>query len=229
VIRAIIFDLDGTLVQTEALKAISYARAARQLKPELSENDVVARYDDMIGRSRNEVAEALVERFGLNVTWQGLIDIRMKIYDAMLADAKLVKQQEYPYATGLLRKVKGLGYPTGLCTMSYAPETAVVLHTLDIAQYLDVVVTRDQVSKPKPDPEIYRLAASKLNVQPAECLVIEDSEPGVDAAVAAGTQCVVVPSDLTRDRVLAHAPLTGEVIVNDPADLDGTVTRLLGR
>jgi beta-phosphoglucomutase len=229
VIRAIIFDLDGTLVQTEALKAISYARAARQLKPELSENDVVARYDDMIGRSRNEVAEALVERFGLNVTWQGLIDIRMKIYDAMLADAKLVKQQEYPFATGLLRKVKGLGYPTGLCTMSYAPETAVVLHTLDIAQYLDVVVTRDQVSKPKPDPEIYRLAASKLNVQPAECLVIEDSEPGVDAAVAAGTQCVVVPSDLTRDRVLAHAPLTGEVIVNDPADLDGTVTRLLGR
>jgi HAD superfamily hydrolase (TIGR01509 family) len=229
VIRAIIFDLDGTLVQTEALKAISYARAARQLKPELSEDAIVARYDDMIGRSRNEVAEALVERFGLNVTWQGLIDIRMNIYDAMLADSKLIKQQEYPYATGLLRKVKGLGYPTGLCTMSYAPETAVVLRTLDIAQYLDVVVTRDQVSRPKPDPEIYHLAASKLNVQPAECLVIEDSEPGVDAAVAAGTQCVVVPSDLTRDRVLAHAPLKGEVIVNDPADLDRTVLDLLGR
>ena len=228
-IRAIIFDLDGTLVQTEALKAISYARAAKQLKPELSEDAVVTRYDDMIGRSRNEVAEALVERFGLDVTWQALIDIRMKIYDAMLADPKLVKQQEYPYATGLLRKVKGLGYPTGLCTMSYAPETAVVLHTLDIAQYLDVVVTRDQVSKPKPDPEIYHLAASKLNVQPTECLVIEDSEPGVDAAVAAGTQCVVVPSDLTRDRVLAHAPLKGEVIVNDPADLDRTVSDLLGR
>jgi len=229
VIRAIIFDLDGTLVQTEALKAVSYARAAKQLKPELNEDDVVSRYDDMIGRSRNEVAEALVERFGLNVTWQGLIDTRMKIYDAMLADPKVVKQQEYPYATGLLRKVKGMGYPTGLCTMSYPPETTVVLHTLDIAQYLDVVVTRDQVSKPKPDPEIYRLAMSKLNVQPAECLVIEDSEPGVDSAVAAGTQVVVVPSDLTRDRVLAHAPLKGEIIVNDPADLDRTVMRILGR
>jgi len=87
--------------------------------------------------------------------------------------------------TALLRKVKGMGYPTGLCTMSYAPETAVVLKTLDIGRYLDVVVTRDQVSKPKPDPEIYRLAASRLNVQPAECLVVEDSEPGVDSAVAA--------------------------------------------
>lgn len=228
-IRAIIFDLDGTLVQTEALKAISYARAAKQIKPDLKEDDVVQRYDDMIGRSRNEVAQGLVERFGLNITWQALIDIRIKIYDAMLEDPKLVKQQEYPYATGLLRKVKGLGYPTGLCTMSYPPETAVVLETLDVAQYLDVVVTRDQVSKPKPDPEIYHLAMSKLNVQPAECLVIEDSEPGVDSAVAAGTQVVVVPSDLTRDRVVAHAPFKGEIIVNDPADLDGTVMRLLGR
>jgi HAD superfamily hydrolase (TIGR01509 family) len=229
VIRAIVFDLDGTLVQTEALKAISYARAARQLKPDLTEDAVIAEYDEMIGRSRNEVAEAVVERFGLNVTWQQLIDVRMKIYDAMLGDAQLVKKQEYPYATALLRKVKGMGYPTALCTMSYAPETAVVLKTLDLARYLDVVVTRDQVSKPKPDPEIYRLAATRLNVQPAECLVIEDSEPGVDAAIAAEMQCVVVPSDLTRDRVASHPPLEGEVIVDNPADLDRTVTAILGR
>jgi beta-phosphoglucomutase len=229
VIRAIIFDLDGTLVQTEALKAISYAKAARQLEPELKEDDVIARYDDMIGRSRNEVAEALVERFGLNVTWQQLIDVRMKIYDDMLADPATLKKQEYPYATALLRKVKGMGYPTGLCTMSYPPETAVVLKTLDIGQYLDVVVTRDQVSKPKPDPEIYHLALSKLNVQPADCLVIEDSEPGVASAIAAGTRCVVIPSDLTRERVLAHAPFKGEVIVDNPADLDRTVTGILGR
>lgn len=228
-IRAIVFDLDGTLVQTEALKAISYARAAKQIKPELTEDQVVQRYDDMIGRSRNEVAQALVERFGLDITWQGLIDIRMKIYNAMLADQNLVKKQEFPFATGLLKKVKGMGYPTGLCTMSYAPETAVVLKALDVGQYLDVVVTRDQVSKPKPDPEIYRLAMSKLNVQPAETLVVEDSEPGVAAAVAAGTLVVVVPSDLTRNRVLAHAPFKGEIIVDDPADLDRTVMSLLGR
>jgi beta-phosphoglucomutase len=229
VIRAIVFDLDGTLVQTEALKAISYARAAEQLKPGITEDAVVKQYDDMIGRSRDEVAEALVERLGLNVTWQQLIDIRIKIYDAMLADKQLVKQQEYPYATALLRKVKGMGYPTALCTMSHATEAKVVLATLDIAQCFDVVVTRDQVAKPKPDPEIYHLAAAKLNVQPAECLVVEDSQPGVDAAIAAGTQCVVVPSDLTRDRVLAHAPSKGEVIVNNPADLDRTVMGLLGR
>ena len=228
-IRAIVFDLDGTLVQTEALKAISYARAAKQLKPELNEDDVIQRYDDMIGRSREEVAEALVQRFALKVSWEQLVEGRMKVYDEMLADPRTVKQQEYPYATGLLRKVKSMGYPTALCTMSHAPETAVVLRTLDIAGCFNVVVTRDMVSKPKPDPEIYRQAMGKLNVQPAECLVIEDSEPGVAAAVAAGTQVVVVPSDLTRDRVVAHAPFKGEIIVNDPADLDRTVMQLLGR
>jgi beta-phosphoglucomutase len=229
VIRAFVFDLDGTLVQTEALKAISYARAAKQLKPGLSEDEVISDYDDMIGRSRDEVAQALVQRLGLTVTWEQLIDIRIKLYDQMLADTDLVKKQEYPYATALLRKAKGMGYPTALCTMSHAHEAKIVLETLDLGQYLDVVVTRDMVSKPKPDPEIYRLAASKLNVQPAECLVIEDSEPGVDAAIAAGMPCVVVPSDLTRDRVVSHPPRDGEVIVNNPADLDRTVTGLLGR
>jgi beta-phosphoglucomutase len=228
-LRAVVFDLDGTLVQTEALKAISYAKAAKQLKPSLDEQTVIDQYDDMIGRSRNEVAEALVERLGLDVTWEALIDIRIKIYDAMLTDANLVKQQEYPYATALLRKVKGMGYPTALCTMSHKTEADVVLRTLDLTRFLDVVVTRDQVTQPKPDPEIYRLAAAKLNVQPSECLVIEDSEPGVAAAIAAGAQCVVVPSDLTRDRVLSHAPFKGEVIVNDPADLDRIATGLLGR
>ena len=65
-IKAMIFDLDGTLVQTERLKAISYARAAVELCPDdLSENDVVEAFKDVVGLSCREVATALVERFGL--------------------------------------------------------------------------------------------------------------------------------------------------------------------
>ncbi|MGH3146055.1 MAG: HAD hydrolase-like protein [Rubrobacter sp.] len=65
-ISAVIFDLDGTLVETEELKAISYARAVAELRPEVSEEDVVSAYaDDLVGRSRQEVAEAIVRRFGL--------------------------------------------------------------------------------------------------------------------------------------------------------------------
>ncbi len=226
-IRAVLFDLDGTLVQTEALKAISYAKAAKALKPGLDEAAVIQQYDDLIGRSRNEVAQALVERFDLGESAEEFVAQRMRIYDEMLRDGDLVRRQEYPAATALLRKVKGEGYPTGLATMSYPPETAIVLDALGIRRYLDVIVTRDQVARPKPDPEIYCLTASRLAVAPADCLIVEDSEPGVASALATGAVCVVIPSELTRNRVLARPPGPREHIVTDPADLDRIVGSLL--
>lgn len=64
-IRAFVFDLDGTLVETEELKALSYARAATELRPDLNEAEVVAAFGDLVGLSRQEVAVGLTRRFGL--------------------------------------------------------------------------------------------------------------------------------------------------------------------
>ena len=65
VIRAFVFDLDGTLVETEELKALSYARTAAELRPDLNEGEVMEAFKDLIGLSRQEVAVGLVRRFGL--------------------------------------------------------------------------------------------------------------------------------------------------------------------
>jgi beta-phosphoglucomutase len=240
VIKAVIFDLDGTLVQTEALKAISYARAAVELRPDLQAGDVVAGFDDLIGRSRNEVAQTLVERFGLQAAararaaelgvkepWEAFVALRLRIYEHMLRDPELLRRQAFPYAIDLLHKVKAEGFPTGLATMSHAQQATVVIDTLGFRPYLDVIVTRDEVQRPKPDPEIYTLCAKRLGVAPGDCLVIEDSEPGVDAAIAAGMRCVAVASDLTRDGLHAHPPLAREVLIDDPRTLDAAVTALL--
>jgi beta-phosphoglucomutase len=240
VIKAIIFDLDGTLVQTEALKAISYARAAVELRPELQAGDVIAGFDDLIGRSRNEVAQTLLKRFGLEAAakaraaelgvkepWEAFVALRLRIYEHMLHDPELLRRQAFPYAIDLLHKVKSEGYPTGLATMSYAEQATVVLDTLGFRPYLDVIVTRDEVQRPKPDPEIYVLCARRLGVAPGDCLVIEDSQPGVEAAVAAGMACVAVASDLTREGLHARPPLAHERVVDDPRQLDAAVTELL--
>ena len=64
-IRAFVFDLDGTLVETEELKALSYARAATALRPDLNEGEVIAAFGDLVGLSRQEVAVGLMRRFGL--------------------------------------------------------------------------------------------------------------------------------------------------------------------
>jgi beta-phosphoglucomutase len=237
VARAVIFDLDGTLVQTESLKAESYARAAAQLRPGAVDPQVVIdAFDQCIGRPRDEVAQTLLDRFGLadaaaRVQSQlsvatprdAFVALRMKIYESMLADPQLLKHQELPYATALVRHLKADGYPVALTTVSHRAQAMIVLDALRLTDQFDVIITIDDVAHGKPDPEIYLLAASRLAIPPAECLAVEDSLPGVRAAVAAGMRCVASTNDLTRDAVHAAAPLPGVQIVDDPATLEAVV------
>jgi len=240
VITAVIFDLDGTLVQTESLKAQSYARAAIELRPDVATDDVVRAYDRCIGRSRDEVAQMLLDKFGLAdaaaarapslgvaTPRAAFLAIRMHDYELMLGDTALLRRQEYPYATALLRRVRAAGYATALTTVSHAAQAFVVLDALDLRKEFDVIVTVDDVAHAKPDPELYLAAAARLHRQPPACLAIEDSLPGVQAAVAAGMQCIAIANELTRDTLHAGPPLAGEQIVDDPRHLDAVVDAVL--
>ena len=102
-IRAFVFDLDGTLVETEKLKARSYGRAAVELRPDLDEGDVVAAFADFVGLSRQEVAVGLMRRFqlgdaarermeefGVEQPWRAYVRIRLRIYDSLLSDPERV-------------------------------------------------------------------------------------------------------------------------------------------
>ncbi|MCJ7535768.1 MAG: hypothetical protein MUO57_09570, partial [Anaerolineales bacterium] len=103
-IRALIFDLDGTLVQTERLKALSYAGAAIELSPhQISEGQVVEAFKEVVGLARQEVAQTLVDRFdlqekaaermaefGVSTPWQAFIQVRLQHYEAMLADPQIL-------------------------------------------------------------------------------------------------------------------------------------------
>src|SRR5712692_9301173 len=113
-IRAVMFDLDGTLVETEELKAISYAQAAIELRPELNEAEIVEAFKDVVGLSRQEVATALLQRFGLEAAararmaefgvsapWQAYVEVRQRIYDAMLENPELLRKQQYPHNIAL--------------------------------------------------------------------------------------------------------------------------------
>jgi beta-phosphoglucomutase len=240
VITAVIFDLDGTLVQTESLKAQSYAHAAIELRPDLKASDVVQAYDRCIGRPRDEVAQLLLDQFGLadaaaarapalgETTARGaFLAIRMRDYETMLTDPALLRRQEYPYATALLRRVRAAGYATALTTVSHAAQAFVVLDALDLRREFDVIVTVDDVAHGKPDPELYLAAATRLHRTPVSCLAIEDSLPGVQAAVAAGMRCIAVSNELTWDALHAAPPLVGEQIVDDPRTLDAVVEAVL--
>jgi HAD superfamily hydrolase (TIGR01509 family) len=239
-IRAFVFDLDGTLVETEALKALSYALAAVELRPDLDEKEIVEAFKDFVGLSRQEVAVGLMRRFGLeeparermkefgvDTPWQAYVQIRLWIYEELLADPSLVLAHRYPHNITLLREVRREGYMTALATQSHREQARRVLGILGLAEEFDVIVARDDVEHGKPDPEMHLLAARELGVGPKECLAIEDSPAGVKGALAAGMEVVAVTTELTRQKFRGTNLLERSHIVDDPRTLPATVRRLL--
>ncbi len=231
-IKAIIFDLDGTLVQTEVLKAESYARAAVELDSNLTEAEVIDAFKDFVGLSRKEVAEGLLKRFGLESAagarmkefhvdkpWQAYVDIRLDTYFSMISDPRILKEHLCPYSLGLLKWARGEGYPTGLGTMSHRREAFRVLDVLGIRSEFDFIATIQDVEHGKPDPEIYNLLASELGVAHTDSLVVEDSSSGVKAALGASMNCIAVTTDFTRDAVHELPPAGGLRIVDSPPEL----------
>jgi len=231
-IKAFIFDLDGTLVQTEILKAESYAKAAIELNPDLTEDEVMEAFKDVVGLSRREVAKGLLKHFnleeaaaqrmkelGVTQPWQAFVDIRMESYYTMISDPQILKDHLCPYNLALLKWAKGGGYPVGLGTMSHRREAFRVLEVLDIRDEFDFIATIQDVEHGKPDPEIYNLIADELEVSHDEALAVEDSSSGVRAALAAHIHCVAVPSDFTRESVDKLPPDSMLRIVDKPPEL----------
>ena len=240
-IEAIIFDLDGTLVQTEALKALSYARAARQLcSNSLTEEVVIEAFKDVVGLSREEVAKKLMERFGLEKAakarmeeftvaspWQAFVQVRMGIYESMILDPEILRKYRCPYNVRLLRWARRRGYSTGLATMSHCQQASSVLEMLNLKTDLDFIATVDDVESGKPDPEIYTLVARELHVSPADCLVVEDSSSGVKAALDAGMGCIAVTTDFTRKGVRKSGLLADRWVVDSPSELLAVAKRFI--
>jgi beta-phosphoglucomutase len=235
-IDAVIFDLDGTLVETEELKARSYARAAVTLRPELDEESVRQGFADLVGLSRGEVASALLARhgleaaaratmaeFGVGTAAEAFVELRLMIYDAMLCDLELLREAAYPHNLALLRELHAAGIKVGLATMSYRAQVERVLEILDLRAAFDVIATRDDVERGKPDPEIYLLAARRLGVEASECMVLEDSPAGVQAGLAAGMNVIAVTTALTRPAFHERAMRERLWVVNDPATLPEVV------
>ncbi len=240
-IQAMIFDLDGTLVQTERLKALSYARAAVELCPHaLGEAEVVEAFKDVVGLSRREVAMALTERFdleeksrarmdefGVSAPWQAFVQVRLRFYEAMLANPEVLRSNQWPHNVTLLRMARQTGCQTALATMSRCKQAQRVLEALDLADAFDFVATRDDVEHGKPDPEIYQLVVRELDTSPPDCLVIEDSPSGVKAALAAGMWCIAVTTPFTRQAIHAERLLDERWIVDDPDTLTTVVQQMV--
>ncbi len=230
-IKVVIFDLDGTLIQTEILKAQSYAQSIHSLtKKTVSENKVMDGFKKYIGLSRTEVVEGLVEEFQPELEQvfpndddesirQMVLARRFEIYEAMINDPALMSNFFCPYNQSLLNAVHTDHYQTALATMSNETEVEKVLKIMNIKDQFNTIFTRDKVNKGKPDPEIYLAIKDYFQVKPEECLVIEDSVNGIKAGLNAGMFVFAVTNSITRESVHAANLLPPKFIVDDLTEL----------
>ena len=226
-IKALIFDLDGTLIQTEVLKASSYAKAIAELTDSIiGEDQVLDVFQKYVGLSRPEVVTGLREEFSGILTElldkaeggdidNAIINTRLRIYRQMLNDELLLSNYFCSYSLGLLKKAHLDGFKVVLATMSHLPEASKVIDILGIRDQLDIILTRDDVKKGKPDPEIYLKARDLLGITKDECLVIEDSVNGIRAGQNAGMTVFAVTNSVTRKSVHDCQLLDNEFIVDD--------------
>ena len=149
-IRAIMFDLDGTLVQSEKLKALSYAMAVQRLRglPEPDPRAIEA-YREIVGASRDVASHHIMDNLGLDADlrsqmagygasepWDVLTAIRTEIYDEMVADPQVIRDNQWPHTIGLLRVARDTYCRTALATMSYRAAALHVFRTLELEQAL---------------------------------------------------------------------------------------------
>jgi beta-phosphoglucomutase len=189
VIKACIFDLDGVIVDTARYHFLAWKRLADELGIDLTEKE----NERLKGVSRMRSLDIILELGGLsktNAEKEQLAAKKNKWFVEYIEE--IVPEEIFPGVKELIRSIKMEGVKVALASSSKNADTVVQL--LDIESEFDTIVDGNMIVHTKPDPEIFLLAAKKLNVQPEFCLVFEDAEAGVEAALLAGMKCVGIGS-----------------------------------
>jgi HAD superfamily hydrolase (TIGR01509 family) len=188
-VAAVVLDFDGLIVDTETPIFDAWFEAYRRHGHELTLDD----WQHALGTHGGfDPLENLVALLGGRLDRDALLD-EVKAKTATGCDA----QPLMPGVETLLRDAKALGIGRAVASSSSCGWVEGWLGRHGIRGLLDVVVARDDVTRVKPDPELFLLAAKRLGVAPAACVVFEDSPNGMRAALAAGMRCVAVPNALT--------------------------------
>ncbi len=233
-ISAFIFDLDGTLVETERLKAKSYATVIGDLNgADTPDHRAIELYERIVGSTDEMVCRQMIEEFDLSSPlkpvdgeiWKHLHQIRMDEYRDTDGAPERLLENVYQHNIDLLRNQKRLGRTVSVATSSFIDEAKRVLDVLGVRVLLDDIVGRDSVTKPKPDPEIYLLAMARLGVEPEQVVIIEDSPIGTKAAIESGASWICVSTPFSRQAIESTSWLDPMWVVHDPAKLNETVNR----
>lgn len=191
-VRAIVFDMDGLVLDSESSYFLAWQTAAERLGYRLSQTFC----QSLSGMHGPEISRRLLEHFGPDFDIENFYRLSSQIWQHW------VQQHGIPVKTGfyqLLAWIRRRGLPYALATNSRRADAEQCLHWAGLHAAFSNMICNEDVARPKPAPDIFIKSAQILGVEPADCLVLEDSAIGIAAAVAANCPSIFVPSLLPAD------------------------------
>jgi HAD superfamily hydrolase (TIGR01509 family) len=179
-IACVLFDLDGVLVDATEWHYEALNRALRLFGFDITRYEHLSSYN---GLPTSKKLEMLSVEKGLPVPIHGMLNRLKQVYtrDEILTRCRPVFEKEY-----MLSRLRREGYRLAVCSNSIRESLELMVRQSGLYDYFEFVVSNEDVTRPKPDPEIYTRAIARMGVTPAEVLIVEDAPHGLEAAVRAG-------------------------------------------
>ncbi len=207
-LRLVIFDMDGLMVDSEGAQRIAMNTALTPASVSIGE----AEWRGMVGRRAVELLADLRERYHITVTVEELLDAKNQAYSISIQS----HVTPMPGLYELVEKCKQAGSTMAVASSSVLNDVQAIVQALKLEGAFSTLVSGDDVSRGKPDPEIFLETARRMNIKPRYCVVLEDTAHGVQAAKRAGMLCVAIPNSFTEGQDFSQADL----MVKSLTDLD---------
>ncbi|MFE0800273.1 HAD family hydrolase [Streptomyces sp. NPDC058812] len=183
---SVIFDLDGTLVDSEP----NYFEAGRQTLAEYGVPDFTwTDHEGYVGISTQETVADWKRRYGLRAPVEELLAVKNRHY----LELARTSARAYPEMRKFVELLAGEGVPLAVASGSSPEAIEAILSRTGLDAHLRTVLSADEVAQGKPAPDVFLEAARRLGAHPADCVVLEDAAPGAAAAHAAGMRCIAIP------------------------------------
>ena len=199
-IKAVVFDMDGVLIDAKEWHYESLNRALRLFGMEISRFDHLSTFDGLPTRRKLQMLSAQGK---LPVGLHDFINEMKQLYTMEVVGVECKPRFSHEYA---LARLKSEGYRLAVASNSIRNTIEVMMQRAALAPYLDFILSNQDVARAKPDPEMYDTAIARLGIAPQECLIVEDNENGIRAARASGAHVLELEGvqDVTYQAIAAR-------------------------
>jgi beta-phosphoglucomutase family hydrolase len=191
--KALIWDLDGVIADTASFHFLAWQRVAQDRGIAFTETD----FRQTFGKRNPEI---ITEKFGTDIPLQDMENLAIKKEELF---RRIAKQsiKPFPGVLNLMLALRASAWKMAIVSSTPVENIRLIIQSLDIAGLFDTIVADKDVSRGKPEPDGFLLAAERLEASPSHCIVIEDAIAGVQAAKNAGMKCIAVTNTHPADRL----------------------------